>query len=805
MIEGIDDDADGRVFRRNYPRLLDSIKTKISWNLLMPLITDVFAMDGGGDAKMLMESITVLTNLLKEAQGPSTRLDNVVDICRRVVSGDFITSAVIRLCLRQHRDEGSIWWDDLVQILVSLPSRVANKMRTKMPEFFIPSNYVRVLNSHLLKCVQILAEARKHRVVVWIEPLAGFASKIISHFECSNQQLPKVINVFEIWSSKYKYDLVSELFSSLEGSCINKVAFSVLTEVNNPKNMSLLGNCLTENARWKYCLCDYMIFKTYFTKEADKILTNLISYLKTYPDALIEVVQGLLSVWSDKSALTRTPFEQHLYISKALIVSVKALSQLQALPVDLIQRKLFSGVPNHLEATDERVRAVGMIVAELIIDQMNVPGGKITFEYDDLKKESIRVVELLKTCNQIDFEGCQDPQKDDSDPLEEFLKEINDPSAAIKVESAATTISTVQETPISNPASINIRKDTNDEDEDDEPWDSDDELTPYDLSNDVKISDMKKPRYLRDLVEGLIEQKDADVWIGSVESSENLIKQQLVHDDPCIGLEILSILLTLERQFYMENFEQCKYDACVAILNVYPEQGASYVCEQFHQAAGKYTISHKMLMLDVLVGSARDLSTLKHSKPQTSTKNQPKSSQPNQQWRSLIEKRIEQNTRYITTRKNQPPVTKSNDFNSCVGYFFYPLIRGSAKQTNIMIHLVGDDCHHLLAQYIDALAVIMCSAVNCTIAGKMGLEMMEFVKCFVGHPDPKVRSAVLKCIAAVTITVPKNVLVEGDLFAEILKAHGWMEQMIEKQGEPDTECRRLMEQVFGLMKTSFSF
>ncbi|XP_065225982.1 telomere length regulation protein TEL2 homolog isoform X2 [Planococcus citri] len=811
MMEGIDDydDQHSLVFGRNYAHLLDLIGAKISSNLLMPLITDLFALDGAGDAKMLLESVTKLTNLLKDSpEGPSTRLDNVVSICRRVVSGDFLTSALTRRCLQMHDVEGSLWWDDLVQILVSLPSRIANKMRTQMPEFFATRNYVRLLNSHVLKCTQILAEARRHGVELRLEPVAGFVSKIISHFECSSQELPDVIRVLEVWSSKYKYDLIPELFASLEGSCVNKVAYCVLTQVKNLKNISMLGSCLTQNSRWRYCLCDYMLFKTFYVDESDKILINMISYLKKYPETLTEVIQDLLRVWSDKSALTRTSFEQHLYISKAIVLAAKALSELQTLPTDIVQRKLFAGIPNHLEASDERMRAIGMIVAEVIIGRMNLPGGKITFEYDDLKKESVRVVDSLRICDQVDLEGPKDTQEDDSDPLEEYLGKtcFTNQSKYSKTESATMKTVSIQETPIPKLASIRNVKDGGGDEDDDESWDSDDELTPYDLSNDVKISEMKKPRYLRDLIEGLTEQKDPDIWIGSVESCESLVKQQLVQDDPCIGVEILSILLTLERQFYMENFEQIRYDACVAILNVYPEQGASYVCEQFHQAAGKYTISHKMLMLDILVGSARDLSTLKTTTPQLQTKKHSQTIQSNQQWRSLIEKRIEQNTRYITNRKNRSPLTtKANDFNSCVGYFFYPLIRGSAKQTNIMVHLVGAECHPLLAQYIDALAVIMCSAVNCTMAGKMGLEMMEFIKCFVGHSDFKVRSAVLKSVAAVIISVPKSVLMEGDLFAEILRAHSWMEQMISKQAEPNTECRKLMEQVFGLMKTSFSF
>jgi len=54
--------------------------------------------------------------------------------------------------------------------------------------------------------------------------------------------------------------------------------------------------------------------------------------------------------------------------------------------------------------------------------------------------------------------------------------------------------------------------------------DSDDDLVPYDLSNDVKISKTKQPAYLRDCLDGLIYSEDVEKIELCLNSVENLCK-----------------------------------------------------------------------------------------------------------------------------------------------------------------------------------------------------------------------------------------------------------------------------------------
>ena len=62
---------------------------------------------------------------------------------------------------------------------------------------------------------------------------------------------------------------------------------------------------------------------------------------------------------------------------------------------------------------------------------------------------------------------------------------------------------------------LNVKVTQNDED-------SDDDLIPYDLSNDIKVTKTKQPAYLRDCLDGLIYSEDVEKIELCLKSVENL-------------------------------------------------------------------------------------------------------------------------------------------------------------------------------------------------------------------------------------------------------------------------------------------
>lgn len=804
MLSGVDIDTyvtDENFFVRNYADILEFASSRINSKKLLPLLSKIFVLDG--DAALLYKSLIVLIDSLKNCRAPSTKVDNICAILTSLFTSDFIPSALARACISAEFNNNC--WEDVIRLIVSYPSRLANTLKNNLPQFFSPENYVRVLFVDIIKAVQILTGfSRLEDVQIPIvDPLSLLISKILVNFDCVGE----FVRVVGLLEPAAKDDaaylaLVPRILFSLEGSAVNHAAYAVLSGVSSTSVRYFFGDNIIRNSKWKHCLCDALFFRMFYTD--DRILKNLVRYLRSFIDVLFEIFVDLLDVWSDKTSLTRTSFEQHLYVSKAIILCSEALSAPDITkPEDLlekVERKLFLGVPIHLELPDEKMRAVGMIVAECVLGNVRANSqDTIKFDYDDMLPTTKSIIEQLRTIGSATDESPVE-SKGSNEQIHDYFRSVEPVRlASNEIAGASDEITDTKISEISTKTSVNV---ANDED-----WDSDDELEPYDLSNDVKTSSLQKPLYLRDLIDGLLEKSNADIWIGCVENCEELVRTQLSRNDPCVGVEILSLLLTLERTFYMENFETIRYSAAVSIVNVYPEECAPCLCEEFHQPPGKYTIAHKTLMLDVLAGSARALSLLKTDV--SACENKPRRDEVRKkeelEWQRIVRERIEQKTKSKSRPKEV--VARVNNFNACVGHFFYPLLRGSCKYVgrtpqNLMVNVVGLDWYALLAHYVDTLAIIMRCAVNCVSTTKMALELIEFTKPLRFHVNSSVRCSVLRCTGSVLISVPRSAFSEPEITNMVVDIREWIEAIAQgggKLGEQNTECRTLAAQILALV------
>lgn len=783
---------------RDYNQVLKLLVLLMSSSRLLPYVTELFVFEDG-NAALFQISLTNLTSLLNEVTVASTKADSIIYIMKSLFTRDFFVCTLVRQCLKSSYD---VLWRELVQQIISLPIKLGNKLKMHLPALFSPENYAHVLLNNILKSVVILADAIGSHALedIEVKPLSLLLDKILVNFECTSQ-FERIICAAEssCASDSSFSNIFSKMLLNLEGASVSRAAVAIFSQASHPSVSCLLSDVM-RNPRWKYCICDWMFFKTYYERES--VVKNLVTYLKSNSEEmLMSVFEDLLYVWSDRGSITLTPIEQRVYLSKAIVLCALSLDSSRMKANEKIQRTLFMGVPVHLESTNEKLRAIGMIVAELVMARLNPNSEhKIVFEYDGLRAESKAIVECLRTLNSAQTE-IEKVDSNVRDLINEYESQTESWSRPVEVMTSLTSIQTTTEKKESDAARPLI---VENHEEEEEEWDSDDELEPYDLSNDLSVSKVQQPKYLRDLINGLLEKTNADVWIGSLEACGDLVKTQLHKDDPCIGIELLSILLTLDRHFYMENFDNVRFEAAVAIVNTYPEQCATYLSEQFHEPAGKFTISHKMFMLDVLAGSARELSSLGTGTVETTTSKQIIGKEESE-WKRIIRERIEKKTKYKSLKKTAV-FSKVNDFNSCAGSFFYPLLRGSRKYEvispqNMLIHLVGVEWYQLLVHYVDTLAVIMCSAVNCVAAPNMASELLEFTKDLRFHVDSSVRASVLRCIAAAIISVPKATLWESNIVNEIIEIREWLQKMV--LFEVSSDCRKLASQVLSMIKSVY--
>lgn len=773
-----------------YSQVLEIILEHTNFSDYIDLISPIFAPDGG-TLEMLDISLHTLWNYVT-INALSLKTDYAIELMCLVVTSDFIKSSLISETLNFNHNRFTV----VIEFLLSLPIRLANKVGKNIPKLFTPVEFSNRIINHILFVIDQLSQ---FYILENEKPNSKPLSIILGKTITSSLQndFSTSLNILECWCVNANYaEVIRSILSEVDRRAIDRLGYLFCRKLSTPSSLhSLIANAVVEMPNWKYTLCKKMIFLFYH--EDNNIVINLMNYLylvqkNSNTNILNDLMLELIQIWSDKSALIHTSFEQHYYLSKLIVMGMVCLSDstLTAKYLNEIEIKLFDGVPTHLESSEEMVRTIGMIVADIVLgflnlNKKNAPG--LNFEYENLEEKSKLIV---KTMNELkNYKNNNVLLFDDGfKMLKNFFEDTNiEPKCSIIVSTSN------HDLQVKN--TIDSTENCLDSD--------DDEFEPYDLSNDVKIDLKNRPKYIRDLIDGFNEQKDCKIWLGSLEAAESLIKSQLSNDDISFGIELLTLLIGMERQFYMENFEILRYQSAVAVVNVYPYDCAKHLCHLFYESIGKYAISHRILILNILTGSAKELSSFQ----KTDEKHKEQIAEVNisKYYEDVIKKRIQQKTKIISNPRT-PITCQSNRFASVADAFFFPLIRGNiiepivsptannSKQLNILgVHL------------LNALSFILCCAVNTMHATRMGIELLEWTWSLRFHNDVKIRTAVMGCVAAVLLSVPKSRLDDlGNLLVEFVL---WLDNVASSEGvmnkvdnEVNQEARKFALQVLLLYK-----
>ncbi|XP_021931715.1 telomere length regulation protein TEL2 homolog isoform X2 [Zootermopsis nevadensis] len=866
------------------------------------LISKLMVIDGSGII-LFYEALHVLARTLRDAKGPSQKLDFVIDVLEKVVQSESMVSAVLDHCsvrnVSSERKPNFVMvqnrldeiWEEVVQLLISLPSRVSNKIKYASKDTFVPDLYCKILCCHIAKCVQFLFGAvHKKCIPLKSHVLSVLMSKLIINFNDDRKSvgLLALIKIFEHWCSCSTYHtVVQNMFLNLHHEAVVIIARMILEKCSSPSAVyNILGNIVRQSQTWKHILCTKMLLMSYHEWEDSTFVENLIGCLaymhfenlcrKATSDVpvvpsggmLIDVLVNLLTVWGDGSALNHTPLEQHIYITQAIILCIHYLqvSHQTALEAEkicercalkecdrkLIESKLFLGIPVHLESPFEPVRAIGMITAEIIVSILHKNDEpKLKFEYEDLRKDAESIVKALKKLGPtkivVEVKGQQDSERCDFQNKTDCSRQIENVDIVLgndllcHLESECGLALAVKDDKNLN-MNVDVNVDTNGEidagksvyvtsetgqmkHDSDDTLDSDDDLIPYDMSGDVKVSAKKRPRYLRDLRDGLLETEDCERFSESLEICESLILSQLPDDDISLGIELLEILVCLEEKFCTDNFDGHRYSACVAILSTFPESCAEYLCSQFNTGFGKYSIGQRLFMLDCLAGAARKLSNLQVPIPHFQDKKDTKHPQfgtgmklnrkqntkenfvPNtlsNSAKDIVRRRIESHTRRFVSAPKPPPVGEANKFSAVAGSFFFPLLYGFNSNFGESCFLRNSYTDHnclLLVHFLHTIAIVMTSSINCPLSVRMGKELMDLCWMLRYHSQAKVRLAVMGCVGAVVIAVPKSILLL-DLYESLLECRLWLLEVMKtglRQGDPDSDCREFAAHLLALI------
>ena len=500
------------------------------------------------DAGPAEESLHVLTEAIK-VSAPCKRRDVLVDLVDHLIQSDAFLFTTIapsfRLISRWQ------WEEDWLHQITNLPDVLANTLQIHLPLYLAPSGYYRSMAVQLGRCLFILCEAVKHSVNVTVGPLALFVSGLCSKSNPSYLLEPLIDLVNNLTSGNF---IARRLWSALVCHLNDRCLEQVVTYLSkwSPSTLvfkRLVGiNTFPLDDRYQRLLCHKLLLLRGFTMTS--IGRNILTLLACHPQTLLQVTNNLLSVWSDKNSLLLTSPEQHEFISKCIVMALHLLAPETLAPHRAeLHRILRQGVSHHLESPQVTVRILGMFVAEVCTKRIHVDGPALEFSYDKSEPIVNELENLLSPepdeCQVEDFEVFLEKMQNNSNPVHKKTNKC--PRTA--------TAAAVNPPPQSDSSSKAIA--TRPED-----LDSDDDLEPYDMSEDTVESKFEAPSYIRDLMDMLgnthNEAEEYEKLRLSFDVCEDIIRQQLPRDHPSLARQLLSVLIHLQDKYSLPDFDRLR-------------------------------------------------------------------------------------------------------------------------------------------------------------------------------------------------------------------------------------------------------
>ncbi|XP_054068249.1 telomere length regulation protein TEL2 homolog isoform X2 [Rissa tridactyla] len=695
---------------------------------------------------------------------------------------------VLELFLREGRVPALLWelcqapagspelQEALLGQIVCLPDHVSNKLQGKNPPVFFPQNYFPLLGGAIIQVLQKISESLRGGLDCSISFISHILGKVCVHGrqkEILSVLVPRLTDLTKsdcIWQR-----ICWRLVECVPDRWMEAVVLGFVQRAPGADVLSrLLGNLVVKNKKAQFVVTQKMLLLQYGHTTA--VLQNLLGYLaldSLRRALLIKVLKELLETWGSSSAVKHSPPEQQQYISKAILI---CLSHLKEPEIESCRQELLTsmmeGVKCHLDSNLPQIRRLGMIVAESISSKINTDGPVLKFQYEEDDEARELKSLLVQTPPFCVVPGPRDDENDKTDaalPGELESNKKSHPAAPVKPE-----------------------------EESDAELDSDDDLIPYDMSEDKELK-TKAPVYIRDCIEVLTGSEDVDKWEATVKALESLVRKNPAATRE-VSVELAKIVLHLEEKTCIEGFVELRQRAQVAILTTDPIPVAKYLTSQFYSL--NYSLRQRVDILDVLVLAAQELSYPKsHGKTKHSDAQKPciqllPGSDSSKDWRKIVDERIKNKTRRFATGQSQVErASGPNEFNSVAGHFFFPLIQHFDRPLTTF-DLLGED-HFVLGRLVHALAILMYLAVNTMAVTAMGKALLEFVWALRFHTDSYVRQGLLSCISSVLLSVPAECLLE-DVTEELLEAQSWLGDVVEK--DPDGDCRRLALQNLLLME-----
>ncbi|KAM3957259.1 LOW QUALITY PROTEIN: clathrin interactor lqfR [Aphomia sociella] len=838
----------------SYSLLLSSVVRILlaNWPLFKEDVTRLFTIEES--FKVSHEILSTLCGFLKHETASMCK--TLVFLLLRYVNSDAVLTAMIDCSAVKCANETAInklqiEWENYVQLLLTLPERVANKLETKSPKEFSHENYSFNLIFHVIRCLDFLAESSFVQGFQYnITYLSHMLSKIIINYNMNgnSEAILKFIDVLIAWTNdkdmnRYvKRKLIQAIFYHLNRQAMDCISVIILKKCpidykNDGQYISyLLGDNIDKNKDWFEILTTkvpfYVKIKDY---KNTTVAENLIYYISTSKNCVViltNLILRLAHVWSDVKMSNVANTAEHVYISQLLILSIKyrvTISSKRNISYSVSELKtvLFKGMSKHLDVLSQEFRCIGMSTIEIIFKVLaeldtadKEAANNLNFDYSDMGEVCKDINNILKG---ISKRCLIDHKHETNAKVREInVKKILD-SIVYRVvdEEFKPAQNTIVTCAVKSPEQtkeivktiISVKLDAlkRSQNAEVEELDSDDDLEPYDMSNDVSVSAKKRPSYIRDLLELLIEAKDLETFEACLEVSEELVPKQLKTEDSKLAVELLNLFVHLDDKFHVDNFDSIKFNTTVAIVCSQPKVCAEHLCKEIHTDVGRYSIATKIFMLDVLSEAVNRIADVRpHTDEKPKLEVVTKKSEVNITAEEIIRRRLINKTRYFHSKRPHPfAKAKRNEFAAVSDSFFYPLVGGFGyKQLTLSHHNLKQDVDNiLLLKYLSVVGNVVLASKNCPKCVTYCWEILQMITYMRYTPDPRLQICVISLVASVILALPTSIL-KTEFFDVMIDFRGWLTDCLSnvdlamRIGGPKSEAAIFAGQVLCLLEKS---
>ncbi|XP_018537333.1 telomere length regulation protein TEL2 homolog [Lates calcarifer] len=721
---------------------------------------------------VLMEGIGTLR--------PSANLDHLVSITERFLQSGRLGDLLWSYCLAMAPSDSPQLRETLLGRIVSLPDLTANRLHPNNKPLFLPQQYYTLLATEMLTALEQTCQALKDGTDCSLTFVAQTLGKVCIQGHSDIVLAVMAPRLSACTCSDMVWQRVCwKLLENIPQRWIESVLTGLVQAVSGPDALGrIIGNLVLTDKKAQFVITHKLLLLQY--KYETRVLRIVLGYLAADRERrplLIQVLRSVSQAWANPSAVKHTPLEQQLYVSKALLLSVSLLrdSELQELRSELLQCML-SGMQSHLDSSVVQIRRVGMVVGECLSSRMDINGTKLKFEYDQDEETQ----ELLSLMTPVTSDEPEPEPVDGADTPQE-TEEVTPSTQNVSSQNK------------SGPQPLKTDPDSD--------LDSDDELTPYDMSGDQEMNQASPPRYLRDCLETLISSEDPVRVELSLKVAESLVRKNVFAAKE-ISVQLTKVLLHMEDKYSINGFLSLRQATMVALAATDCIPVTQYLTTEFYSL--NYSLRQRLDILEVLALAAQELSQPFTEKRDpsisvaTSADLAPYPGDNPIHWRQVVEKRIQSKTKRLRKGATQPPAKATpNRYAPVAGHFFFPLLRNYDKP-QVTFDLLGSD-HLVLGRLIHTLGLFMHLAVNAPIAAQMGRALLDFVWAVRYHVDQMVRRGVLFAVCSVFLSMPsQNLLL--DLSDQLFETRTWLADVAE--GDPDADCRSLAVQSLVLLDKS---